>query len=89
MGSFVGSFSCCLGSIFNIRNNVANCGGHSVNHGAGCSRFSDYLDLYLKTDVMLLAEVFEAFRAMCMSNYGLDPCHYFTLPGFACHGMPC
>jgi len=54
---------------------------------AGCSTFADYLTLYLKTDVVLLADVFEAFRTMCTTYYGLDPCHYFTLPGFSWDAM--
>lgn len=54
---------------------------------AGCKTFKDYLSLYLKTDVLLLADVFEAFRKMCMSYYGLDPCHYFTAPGFSWDSM--
>ncbi|XP_053372933.1 uncharacterized protein LOC128546441 [Mercenaria mercenaria] len=40
-----------------------------------------YHDLYLKCDVILLCCVFERFRSMCMEQYGLDPCHFYTSPG--------
>lgn len=49
----------------------------------GVHSFQDYLELYLKTDVLLLADVFEAFRKFSIEKYGLDPCHYSTLPGLA------
>jgi len=42
-----------------------------------------YHDLYLKTDTLLLADVFENFRRVAMDNYQLDPCHYFTSPGLS------
>lgn len=47
----------------------------------------EYADLYLKTDVLLLADVFEQFRSSCFNIYGLDPVHYFTLPGFSWDAM--
>ena len=40
----------------------------------------DYHDLYLKTDVLLLADVFENFIEMCLNYYGSDPCHYLVVP---------
>ena len=43
----------------------------------------DYHDLYLKTDVLLLADVFEKFINTCLDYYGLDPCHYFSSPGLS------
>ena len=45
-----------------------------------CRTFKDYHDLYLKTDVLLLADVFEHFRDVALANYNLDPAHYLTAP---------
>ena len=43
----------------------------------------EYHDLYLRTDVILLENVFEAFRKVCLDNYGLDLAHFYTAPGLA------
>lgn len=42
----------------------------------------EYHDLYLKTNVLLMADVFETFRDLCIKEYGLDPAYYYTLPNF-------
>ena len=47
----------------------------------------DYLDVYQKADVLLLADVFENFRKTCLQYYKLDPCHYFTAPGLSWDAM--
>ena len=43
----------------------------------------EYHDLYLRTDVHLLANVFEAFRDTCLEHYKLNPAHFYTSPGLA------
>ena len=47
----------------------------------------DYHDLYLKTDVLLIADVFEKFLNACLDYYGLDPSHYFSSPGLRWDAM--
>ena len=47
----------------------------------------EYHDLYLVSDVLLLADIFENFRKTCLQYYKLDPCHYFTSPGLSWDAM--
>ena len=47
---------------------------------AGLKNLGEYHDLYLKTDILILADVFENFRETCLHYYKLDPCHYMSSP---------
>ena len=51
----------------------------------GINNLGDYHDLYLRTDVVLLANVYEAFRDTCLKHYKLDPAHFYTSPGLVWH----
>ena len=42
-----------------------------------------YHDMYLATDVLILSDVMTEFSRECMRDYGLDPKHYVSLPGFS------
>ena len=42
----------------------------------------DYHNFHLLTDMLLLADVFENFRDVCLQHYGLDPAHNYTFSGF-------
>ena len=58
---------------------------HAINvwNTFKCKIIRDYHDLYLKSDVLLLADVFENFRKTCLLHYNLDPAYYYTSPGLA------
>ena len=43
----------------------------------------EYHDLYVRSDTLLLADIFENFRQSCLKNYELDPAHFVSLPGLA------
>ena len=47
----------------------------------------EYHDLYLKTDVLILCDVFEKFTGVCLKDYGLGRCHYFISPGLSWDAM--
>ena len=51
-----------------------------------CITMQEYHDLYLKSDVLLFADVFENFRKMALNTYHLDPIHYIYKDSL---GMQC
>ena len=63
--------------------------GHAKNvwRSFDCQTFGDYHDLYLCSDVVQLADVFENFRNMALQTYRLDPAHYYTAPGLSWDAM--
>ena len=48
---------------------------------------TSYHNLYLMSDVLLLADVFENFRDLCLESYHLDPAHFYTSPRLAWEAM--
>ena len=48
-----------------------------------CQTLGNYADLYCRTDVLLLADVFENFRKTSQKQYGLDQANYYTSPGLS------
>ena len=49
----------------------------------GVRNIGDYHDLYLRTDVVLLVNVFKAFRDTWLKHYSLDPAHFYMAPTLA------
>ena len=45
----------------------------------------EYHDLYVQSDTLFLADVFENFRDSCINTYELDPAHFVSLPGLVWH----
>ena len=60
---------------------------HNVWKTFNLKNMGEYHDLYLASDILLLADVFENFRKTCLKYYKLDPCHYFTSPGLSWDAM--
>ena len=47
------------------------------------NNLGEYHDLYVRSDTLLLVDIFENFRQSCLKNYELDPAHFVSLPGLA------
>ena len=50
-------------------------------------KFKDYHNLYLKKDVILLADIFGKFIPTCLKYHDLDPTYYFSAPGLSFDAM--
>jgi len=59
----------------------------NVYKSFNCKSFKDYHFLYLKCDVLLLSDIFENFRKMCIEYYRLDPANYLTSASLAWDSM--
>lgn len=55
----------------------------NVWNSFGIKDLGQYMDLYLLTDVLLLTDVFQRFRKICLEGTHLEPLHYVSLPGFS------
>ena len=47
------------------------------------NNLGEYHDLYVRSDTLLLVDIFENFRQSCLKNCELDPAHFVSLPGLA------
>ena len=52
-----------------------------------CKNLRDYQNLYMCTDVNLLADVFKHYQKLSMEQYGLDPAQFFTSPSLSWNAM--
>ena len=57
--------------------------GNNVFKRFKLKNLGEYYDLYIQSDTLLLADVFENFRNTCLKVYELDPAHFLSLPGLA------
>ena len=75
--------------LFHSNLNMSNISEYDYKHAQKVwkefelKNLGEYHDLHLKTDVLLLSNVFEAFRSTWLQHYKLDPTHFYTLPGLA------
>ena len=53
------------------------------NLGKNNKNLGDYHDLYVQSDKLLLADVFENFTNKCIEIYEPDPAHFLSAPGLA------
>lgn len=85
----------CLPPISNFFNNLTNenISQSDYNHALKVwesfeiENLGQYTDVYVKSDVLLLADIFEKFRITCKRNYSLDPAFYLTAPSISFDAM--
>ena len=71
--------------------NISNISNHDhsysqpVSKGFGMKNLGEYHDLILITGIILLSNVFKAFRSTCLKHYSLDTAHSYMSPGLAWH----
>ena len=79
---------------FYTRLNMENIDDINYRHGNNVFKkfklknLGEYHDLYVQSDTLLLANVLESFRNMCIKVYELDPAHFLSLPGLAWQAHP-
>ena len=56
---------------------------NKISKNFNINNLGEYRDLYVRSDTLLLADIFENFRQSCLKNYELDPAHFVSLPGLA------
>ncbi|XP_035216942.1 uncharacterized protein LOC118190344 [Stegodyphus dumicola] len=66
-----------------VAKNFLSTKGVAVEKRLRTTDLGDYHDLYVKSDVLLLADIFQNFRRLCLNFYILDPAHIYTAPGLA------
>ena len=57
--------------------------GNNIFKRFKLKNLGEYYDLYVQSDTLLIADVFENFRNTCLKVYELDPAHFLSLPGLA------
>ena len=57
--------------------------GYNVLKRFNLKHLGEYHNLYVQSDTLSLADVFENFRNTCLKVYELDPAHFLSLPGLA------